>query len=178
MCSPHSSSSFSRLFSKQIVCCLQNLEEKTREKANELNSKLWCLTLHILKVMITWKSWKTFLKHWTHVLINNNPCWVSIFPSQPIHTIMVCFGQSIQWSVYYSNVHFVIVSIVISAEIGESSIIHNEGCPPLIVHFYLWWLWWWLEHIKGNTEVLSHCLGCEYFYYTCFYSHWFNILTN
>lgn len=60
VCSPHSSSSFSRLFSKQIVCCLQNLEEKTREKANELNSKLWCLL--ILKVMITWKSWKTFFK--------------------------------------------------------------------------------------------------------------------
>lgn len=90
---------------------------------------------------------------------------------------MVCFDQSILWTVYYSNVHFVIVSIVISAEICESSIVHNEGCPPLIVHFYLWWLWWWLEHIKGNTEVLSHCLGCEYFY-SCFYFHWFNIKLN
>lgn len=45
---------------QRIVFCLQKLQEKTREKANELNSKLGCLLT--LKVMITWKSWKTFFK--------------------------------------------------------------------------------------------------------------------
>lgn len=68
-----------------------------------------------------------FLKHWTHVLINNNSCWVSIFPSQPIHTIMVCFGQCVLFKCTFRN------------------------CK----HCYIRWNWWIFHHTQWGLSPFN-----------------------